>query len=722
MKSAKVRGQRDLQARVSSCQGLAAIAMLLTCLVLGGCAGVVTGANSNTTAPPAGSVNITNVQAASVTTQSTQIAWTTDVPSSSSVDYGTSATYGSTTPTDSAMVTSHLVTVSGLSPATTYYFQVTSTDSKNNHGKSGGHNFKTNGLAISGAISPSAGGNGAMVVLGGASSATVTADSTGNYNFGGLPNGSYSVTASHSGYSMAPSSQSVTLNGTNVGSVNFTASAQAPQTFSITGTISPTAGGSGAVVTLGGASSASTVASSSGVYTFTGLANGAYTITPRNTGYTFAPASQTATVNGANVTGVNFTASIQTSPTFSVSGTISPAGAGSGATVTLGGPTSATTLADGSGNYAFTGLANGVYALTPSKAGYTFSPASLSATVNGANVSGLNFTGSGQTFSISGTISPTAGGSGATVTLSGAANATTTANASGVYTFSGLANGSYTLTPSKAGYTFNPASQTATINGANVTALNFTDVAVTFSISGTISPTAGGAGATVNLSGAATATTTANASGVYTFAGLPNGTYAITPTHAGYTFTPASQTATVNGANLTGINFTDTAQTFGISGTISPTTGGSGATVSLSGAANATTIANASGAYSFTGLLNGSYTITPSNTGFTFTPASQNATITGANVSGINFTAATAQSHSATASWTASTSAVSGYNVYRGTVNGGPYTKLNASLLSTVSFTDASVQNATTYYYVTTAVDAGGNESIFSNQAVAVVP
>jgi hypothetical protein len=49
------------------------------------------------------------------------------------------------------------------------------------------------------------------------------------------------------------------------------------------------------------------------------------------------------------------------------------------------------------------------------------------------------------------------------VALSGAATATTTADASGNYSFAGLAAGSYTLTPSKSGYTFTPASQPVTI-------------------------------------------------------------------------------------------------------------------------------------------------------------------------------------------------------------------------------------------------------------------
>src|SRR6266403_3326374 len=96
------------------------------------------------------------------------------------------------------------------------------------------------------------------------------------------------------------------------------------QSYSISGTISPAAGGNGATVTLSGAASATTTANSSGNYTFTGLSNGNYAVTPSRTGYTFAPTSQNATVNGANVTGVNFTATAQVGQKFSISGTISP--------------------------------------------------------------------------------------------------------------------------------------------------------------------------------------------------------------------------------------------------------------------------------------------------------------------------------------------------------------------------------------------------------------
>ena len=83
----------------------------------------------------------------------------------------------------------------------------------------------------------------------------------------------------------------------------------------------------------------------------------------------------------------------------------------------------------------------------------------------------------------------------------------------------------------------------------------------------------------------------------------------------------------------------------------------------------------------------------------------------------------TVNSHSVFLSWDASSSQdVIGYNAYRSTVSGGPYTKLNSSLISSTSYSDQTVQSGYTYYYVTTAVDSQGLESVYSNQAVATVP
>lgn len=78
--------------------------------------------------------------------------------------------------------------------------------------------------------------------------------------------------------------------------------------------------------------------------------------------------------------------------------------------------------------------------------------------------------------------------------------------------------------------------------------------------------------------------------------------------------------------------------------------------------------------------------------------------------------------HSASLSWTFSkTTGVVGYNVYRGTVSGGPYAQVG-SLGSGLTYMDTGVSAGQTYYYGVTAVDSTGTESVFSNQAQAVVP
>jgi len=248
------------------------------------------------------------------------------------------------------------------------------------------------------------------------------------------------------------------------------------------------------------------------------------------------------------------------------------------------------------------------------------------------------FNSSAPTFGISGTITPLPGGSAVTVTLSGAATATTTTNASGTYSFSGLANGNYSVTPSKSGFTFTPASQTVAIAGANST-VNFTAEAIpTYGISGTISPIAGGSGATVTLSGAAAGTTTADSSGHFSFTGLANGNYTVTPSKTGFTFTPPSQPVTISNADGTATFTAQPVPTYSIAGTIAPVAIGSGATVALSGAAVGTATADSSGNYAFTGLLNGNYTVTPTKSGFSFTPPNRAVIINGAGATA-DFTA-----------------------------------------------------------------------------------
>jgi hypothetical protein len=81
-----------------------------------------------------------------------------------------------------------------------------------------------------------------------------------------------------------------------------------------------------------------------------------------------------------------------------------------------------------------------------------------------------------------------------------------------------------------------------------------------------------------------------------------------------------------------------------------------------------------------------------------------------------------APQHSVSLSWNASTSTVAGYNVYRGSQSGGPYVAVTSAPDASTSYIDSSVTAGQTYYYVVTAVDSGGTESVYSNQVPAVIP
>jgi plastocyanin len=167
-----------------------------------------------------------------------------------------------------------------------------------------------------------------------------------------------------------------------------------PVYYSITGQVTSNGTGlAGVTMTLSGAGSATTTTDTNGNFTFSTLSNGSYIVTPSNTGFTFAPMNSSKTVNSANITGVDFTATVNTNPTFSISGTVTSGGIGlAGVTMTLSGTGSATATTDTNGNYTFSTLLNGNYIVTPSKTGFTFAPINSPQTVNSANITGVNFT------------------------------------------------------------------------------------------------------------------------------------------------------------------------------------------------------------------------------------------------------------------------------------------------------------------------------------------
>ncbi len=342
-------------------------------------------------------------------------------------------------------------------------------------------------------------------------------------------------------------------------------------TYSISGTVSGNAT-SGVTINLSGASTATTTTATGGTYSFTGLANGSYTVTPSLTGNSFNPTSTAVTVSGANVTGKNFTATAAAA-TYSISGSAGIAGA----TITLSGANTGSVTAGTGGAYTISGLLAGSYTVTPSLSGYTFAPTSASVTITNANATATTFvpTAIPVPHSISGTVSPSL--SGVTITVTGTANATATSGTGGAYTVTGLYNGSYTLTPSKTGYTFNPVSlSSVAVSGADVSGQNFTGTAnsaVQAAVSGAVSGS-WKQGVTLTVSGGASGTQSSNASGNYSFTLASGQTYTLTPLLSGYTFSPTSVNVTVppgSSTAITGNNFVSSpaVASNSISGTLS---------------------------------------------------------------------------------------------------------------------------------------------------------
>jgi hypothetical protein len=142
----------------------------------------------------------------------------------------------------------------------------------------------------------------------------------------------------------------------------------------------------------------------------------------------------------------------------------------------------------------------------------------------------------------------------------------------------------------------------------------------------------------------------------------------------------------------------------------------SGAGLSASGVSSGLILAagnsatmNLTYAPSASGILNGSVTVSSNAADSTV-------------IIDLAGTAVQPVTHSVTLSLTPNSSNVAGYNVYRSSTSNGPYTKLNAPLVTSTTYTDTAVLAKQTYFYVGTAVDTAGNETAYSSQVSATIP
>ncbi len=471
---------------------------------------------------------------------------------------------------------------------------------------------------------------GATVAYGGASTST---DSNGNYTLANVQVGTVTVAVTAAGYQGATQNVTVTANATVT--ANFTLAANAvPGT--VTGSVRNISNNDpviGATVTFSGGT---TTTNSSGAFSFSNVAAGTYAFTASATGY--LTRSQTFTVSGpTTITMQIATAGIVTGKVNLNSGT-----AAVGATVTLTGGdlvNTVTLTTNSTGNYTSTWIPIGKYTLTVSLSGYASQ--SVPVTVPNGTVTVPLITlspGTASTGTISGTVTSSEGSplSGATVSYSGGSTAT---NSSGSYTLTNVPAGAIMLTASAGGY--QSSTQSVTITANNTTTANFSlapSTVQTGSISGQVLNTSGAAisGAIISYSGGSTTT---NATGSYSLAGIAVGTVTLTAAATGYQSATQSVAVTANTTSTANFTLTPASTTATVTGRLSNISNNDtivGGTVSFSGG---TTTTNSAGTYTFANVAPGTYNFTAVANGYlprTFSIAVTSPTTT------LNFPLATA--------------------------------------------------------------------------------
>jgi len=488
---------------------------------------------------------------------------------------------------------------------------------------------------------------GVVVTLAGTAFSTVT-DAAGAYTLSAVPVGSYTLLAAKPPEWVSASVPAVAVTRDATTTVPVTSLVPAG-TGSIAGKALVEGGAAlGTTVTLSGQDfrnlvvNSSTTTSAAGDWTFANLPAGSYQVTFSRTNWeTPAPLGVALGTGQAYAAGTTTLALSR----GAIGGVFALASAASsaGVVVTLSG-TSFATVTDATGAFTLAGVPVGSYTVVAARPpDWTgASVAGVAVTRNGTTtVTGSPITLQPvKTSSISGTmLAEGAAATGTLVSLTGqdfrgqAVTSTFTTAAAGTWTFGTLAAGSYQVTFSRAGYeapaplAISLGSGQAYAAGSATLALSRGAIAGAFTLTGAGSS----AGVVVTLSGTAFSTVT-DAAGAFTLSGVPVGSYTVVaakpPDWQGASVAAVAvtrnATTTITGspvaiAPVAGSSLTGTTLAEGLADA-------SGTTVSLSGvdfrgaAVTRSGTTAASGAWSFGGLVAGSYQVTFSRASFD-TPA-----------------------------------------------------------------------------------------------------
>ena len=429
---------------------------------------------------------------------------------------------------------------------------------------------------------------------------TVLTDSAGQYSINDVPPGSYQVVASKEGYETV--SLTVDVLSETAAVADFSLD-EIPG--SITGSVSSTKDGSaiaGAAVTDG---TRTTTTDAAGKYTIANVPPGTYQVTASKSGYYSSSVTVDVVSGGSAV--ANF--SLSEIP-GTIAGAVTSAKDGSaivGATVTDGTRTATT---DATGTYNIADVPAGTYQVTVSKSGYYSSSMTVTVVSGGSAVA--NFSLNEIPGTITGTVTSARDGSpimGVTVTDG---TRTTATDAAGTYTITNVPPGSYHVTASKSGYY--SSSLAATVLSGTATVANFSLSEIPGAITGSVTSARYGSAIVGAIVTDGTRTTTTDATGKYTIANVPPGSYQVTASKSGYYSASLTVTVVSGGSAVANLSLSEIPGT--ITGTVTSARYGSAIAGAIVTDGTRTTTTDAAGKYIITNVPPGTYQVVASKSGY----------------------------------------------------------------------------------------------------------
>ena len=460
---------------------------------------------------------------------------------------------------------------------------------------------------------------------------STTASGNGQYTLS-LKSGSYSIVAVEENYASNQERELVIgiAVGETISGMDFE---MVPNASSVSGTVSLPNGNGVSDATVTVLNVGTTQTNSSGYYSMS-VPNGSHELSVNKTGLV-SPSPKTVSLSaGQDLTGINFE---MTPNAGSISGKVSSSGLALTNTQLRARNTLTSqevTLTNANdGSYTFN-MQSGSWVILAQKTGFLADSSDVVTIGPGQSVINQNFSLVENTFTLRGTVTDgTNAIRNASVTINddeGFSQLTQT-QINGTYAFSIPAGANYTMLVEKDGY--KSASGSSGVQSARSTKVSdFTLSSNPSSVAGTVNVSGGGilAGAKIyalNGSGQKVDSTTSKSDGTYVLGLNPN-SYTLRVQKAGYTTAQKATTLSI-GQNLTGVNFSVSENFVFLSGTITDSEGNALNQVlvnaSKSGGGGATAVSDAEGAYSFEGLVGGSYVISYSKTGYVSKEVAQTA-------------------------------------------------------------------------------------------------